>query len=159
MIASGEVGRNADVVVWDYASKQMMFRLSEHDHGLAAVAFSHDERLLITVGNDDDGRLFVWDLATGAIVANEKAPPGCMCASLGGMFKDVKRRDTESYQFITGGRRHLQRWLLDPFSGQCTTETVQSQAVRDVTCLSWSEDYEHLFAGSTSGDIACVGMK
>ena len=158
-IASGEHGRDADVVVWDFETKEMLYRLSEHDHGVAGLAFSHDERLLVTVGCSDDKRLFVWDLKTGGIVASEKADADTTVVSWGGMFKDIKRRDTETYQFVTAGKRQLQRWLLDPYSGTCEKESIKTTAVRDITCVGWSDDFEFLFAGSTTGDVMAFSIK
>ena len=34
LIASGQAGENADVLVWDTASRQILYRLSEHDYGI-----------------------------------------------------------------------------------------------------------------------------
>ena len=50
LVASGQAGSNADVCVWDGASGRLIHRLSEHDHGIAAIAFSPDERLLVSIG-------------------------------------------------------------------------------------------------------------
>jgi len=38
-------------VIWDYASKRAIFRLSEHDYEVQLLDFSHDDRLLISIGN------------------------------------------------------------------------------------------------------------
>lgn len=32
LLASGQRGENSDIVVWNFASKQAIYRLSEHDH-------------------------------------------------------------------------------------------------------------------------------
>jgi len=34
LLASGQVGDNSDVVIWDYATKRATFRLSEHDYSV-----------------------------------------------------------------------------------------------------------------------------
>ena len=44
MIASGEAGVTADVIVWDVLRKRAHYRFEEHDHGVECLAFSHDER-------------------------------------------------------------------------------------------------------------------
>lgn len=51
MILKGQRGDNSDIVLWDYATKRAMFRLSEHDHEVTHLDFSHDDRLLISAGN------------------------------------------------------------------------------------------------------------
>ena len=69
MLASGQRGENSDIVVWDYAGKQAVYRLSEHDHEVCNLAFSHDDRLLMSTGNTLDGKMFIWNMANGHIVA------------------------------------------------------------------------------------------
>jgi WD40 repeat protein len=32
LVASGQKGDNADILIWDYESKKPVFRLSEHDY-------------------------------------------------------------------------------------------------------------------------------
>ena len=43
MIASGQLGENADIIVWDFETKRLLYRFSEHDHGIQALSFSRDE--------------------------------------------------------------------------------------------------------------------
>ena len=47
----GQKGDNSDVVIWDYNQKKAIYRLSEHDHAVSHLAFSHDDKLLISVGS------------------------------------------------------------------------------------------------------------
>ena len=42
-IVSGQVGDNADVIVWDFATQAVKYRFQEHDHGVETVALSADE--------------------------------------------------------------------------------------------------------------------
>ena len=102
LIASGQQGTNSDVIIWDYASRQIKFRFSEHDHGVNTVAFSHDERLLITIGCKDDSKMIVWDLTTGNIVATKGGIDDHL-ACWGGMSKDINFHDTDKYLFATAG--------------------------------------------------------
>ena len=37
-VASGQHGENADAIVWDYESKRLLYRMSEHDHGIQVCA-------------------------------------------------------------------------------------------------------------------------
>lgn len=43
LIASGQQGTNSDVIIWDYESKSIKYRLEEHQFGIDAVKFSRDE--------------------------------------------------------------------------------------------------------------------
>ncbi|KAJ4454932.1 putative U3 small nucleolar RNA-associated protein 21 [Paratrimastix pyriformis] len=73
-IASGQIGSNADVCVWEQGTNALKFRLREHEHGVSSLAISHDERLLVSVGDHFDRTIYVWDLQTGCIVANAPVP-------------------------------------------------------------------------------------
>ena len=73
MIAAGQSGYRSDVIVWRYSNKSILFRFSKHDGGILCLAFSQDERLLATYGNE--GRLIIWDMATGNIVTHHKNKP------------------------------------------------------------------------------------
>jgi len=108
LIASGQHGRDADVIVWDVEARAPVFRLQEHDSGVAVVAFSEDERFLVTVGVVSDGKMVVWDLETGAVVSNHKRqdkdgarPLSTSCVCWGYRKRDAKRRDTTQYQVLT----------------------------------------------------------
>lgn len=75
LLASGQTGKNADLLIWDYAKRSIAFRLSEHDFGVACVAFSPDGKLLASVGNDRDRKMIVWDTSSGCIVSRSVTAP------------------------------------------------------------------------------------
>lgn len=58
-----------------YGSNGWLRRFNVHDHGVADVAFSDDEKLLATVGDIVDKQIYVWDMSNGAVVANKFASP------------------------------------------------------------------------------------
>ncbi|CEG44769.1 wd40 repeat protein [Plasmopara halstedii] len=161
ILASGERGKRADVLVWDYFSRRLAFRLSEHDAGVAALAFSDDERLLCSVGVPEEGpRMYIWDVQTGYIcAAHQKMSNIVSAVAFGGMARDVKRRNTPNYQFATVGHRLLQLWVLDPVRGDLTQYRIEQSLVRDYTCVQFSPDREVLIAGSSSGDFCVVNVK
>eukprot|EP00953_Heterococcus_sp_UTEX-ZZ885_P004729 3038-Heterococcus_DN1.PRE.1 len=110
LIASGQHGENADAIVWEFEARKELYRLSEHDHGIQTLAFSDDEALLCTAGIPEDGRLLVWDMSTGAIVAivqQHACPAPVQYMAWGGMVRDVKRRDTRCYQLATAGDKKV----------------------------------------------------
>lgn len=87
-IASGQAGHNADVIVWNFQDRTRLYRLSEHDHGVAFVAFSHDDRLLCSGGAPEDRKILVWDMSNGCIVAIvQHDPVPTTVAAWGGMVR------------------------------------------------------------------------
>lgn len=98
LIASGQRGENSDVVIWDFNGKRAIHRLSEHDHEVTNLAFSHDDRLLLSTGNTLDGKMFIWNTANGHIVSSlafsSVFNEGPRCIAWGGYTKDVKLRPT-----------------------------------------------------------------
>ena len=99
-----------------------MFRLSEHDHEIARVDFSHDDKLLISTGNHLDGKLFIWNTSNGHIVANINVIPIIFAEApkyvkWGGFVKDIKLRPTSKYQFAMSGSKKLVISQLDPTTG------------------------------------------
>mmetsp|Transcript_46052 Transcript_46052/g.128074 ORF Transcript_46052/g.128074 Transcript_46052/m.128074 type:complete len:628 (-) Transcript_46052:499-2382(-) len=163
-VASGQHGENADAIVWDYESKRLLYRMSEHDHGIQCLAFSDDELLLCTVGVVDDNKILIWDLSNGFIVTMvSHNPTPCTCVTWGGMIKDIKRRDTANYQLCTSGNQRIVLWNLDPRTGEMVGERVITEGrgtmVRDFTGLAFSDDKETIYCATTSGDFALVNVK
>jgi WD40 repeat protein len=160
MIASGQEGENSDVCVWDFKTRKLLHRLNEHDVAVAAVQFSHDELMILTVGNDK--RLLIWDSSTGNIVASSPLPtnsPNTLVA-WGGRVRDIKKRETKNYQFATAGNKEIYIWELDPEAGELQKFKVNVAAfTRDYTDLIFSQNGDFLYAGSASGDVSCVIVK
>ena len=123
-LVSAQTGDNADVVVWDWESRELVYRMQEHDHGVMHVSITEDERFLLTVGVTGDNKMVVWDLTTGCIVSNRPNMEKTTCACWGGRKKSIKGRDTTEFLIATGGERSLKIWTLDPASGGVTDERV-----------------------------------
>ena len=126
LLASGQAGTESDVLVWDAESNELLYRLEEHDGGVVDLAFSDDERLLASVGSASDGKLVIWDLATGAIVTTlAQQPKPTRVVNFGGWTRDVKRRDTGLYQFLTAGPGGVMLWSLNPLDGSTQSTLVR----------------------------------
>lgn len=166
MLATGQKGDNADIVLWDFNSKRALFRLSEHDYEVSHLAFSHDDTLLISTGNSLDGKFFIWNTSNGHIVSSLKVagqlfPDGVSAVSFGGFVKDIKLRNTTNYQFAIAGSKKLTLWSMDPITGQCSYEQMHTGSmVRDYQCIAFSKPSEEfMFVGSTSGDFCSYQVK
>lgn len=67
-VASGQVthmGFQAEIIIWDFESLQILHRLKLHKVLIQSLSFSHNEQYLASVGGRDDGTLVVWDVETG----------------------------------------------------------------------------------------------
>nr|CCA14717.1 cleavage induced conserved hypothetical protein [Albugo laibachii Nc14] len=153
-ITSGAIGSVADVLVWDFMKQKLLYRLCEHDHGVAALAFSEDDRLLCSVGNEEDARLFVWDLRTGNICATQQKIHAAAVAFVG----DRNGPKDSMYQLITAGNRILRFWMLDPLCGTLSYINIEQALVRNFTCIQVAPTRQSVLIGSTSGDFAVVDV-
>ncbi|CAJ1432778.1 unnamed protein product, partial [Effrenium voratum] len=91
MFASGQQGKNADVILWSFEGKSQIICFQEQDHGIDALAFSHDDRFLISCGDIVDQRVFMYDTNSGLIIAwAQLAPKPTICVIGGGMVRDIK---------------------------------------------------------------------
>ncbi|KAL4432056.1 hypothetical protein ABPG74_017792 [Tetrahymena malaccensis] len=162
LVASGQLGDNSDVIIWDFQYRKLRFKLSEHDHEVAIVQFSDDDRLLFSCGNPSDKKIFIWNTINGCIVAScQIYPEKIIAMRWGGFAKDIKLRDTNKYQFATAGNKQICVWKLDAQLGQIQHEFINTGSViREYRCLEFSKNREdYLFAGTSSGDFLCFQMK
>eukprot|EP00435_Cladocopium_sp_Y103_P047964 s1615_g14.t1 len=162
LFATGQQGENADVILWSFEGKTQLSCFQEQDHGIDALAFSHDDRFLISCGDIVDQRVFVYDTTSCLIVAwAALTPKPTLCVLGGGMVRDIKRRDTQEYQFAACGGKNICMWHLDPVRGELQPHQVGNafKQVREYICLAFTQDKEYLLAGSTTGDVAVVLMK
>jgi WD40 repeat protein len=162
LIASGQRGERSDVLVWDYESRQQLYRFEEHDGQIISLAFSDDEKILASLGAD--GNMILWDMSNGCIiVSTSKLPQGTCVAAFAGFIRDIKRRDTSHYQLCTAGEDGVTIWDIDPYNGEMVPFKLQGDVratlTRHVTALSFSDDREYLFAATTSGDYLIANFK
>jgi cilia- and flagella-associated protein 52 len=70
LLASGQQGKNADIIVWNVATGRQVFRFQDHNVAVRKLAFSPDDRLLVSTGDAErDGYMIFWDISTGKIVS------------------------------------------------------------------------------------------
>jgi len=162
LCATGQQGKNADVILWSFDQRKQVFCFQEQDHGIDCLTFSHDDRYLMTCGDVVDGRAFIYDTESCLIIAwASVAPKPTISICAGGMVKDIKRRDTHEHQFAGCGGKTISIWHLDAERGEIVAHPVGNSGkhCREYMCMAFSLDYEYLFAGTTSGDVAVVLMK
>jgi len=162
-LVSGQKGVNANVCVWHYEDRRILYRLEEHDHGVKFVQFSHDEKLLITVGVHEDGKVVIWDMSIGHIVHQMNTsdwPEPISHVEWGGKVQDIKRRETECYQYCLLAGNDVYYHILNPHTGQMAVDKLNSaHHVRRGTTAQFSSQGDLLFVGSSSGDVAIYHIK
>jgi len=160
--ASGQNGQNADVFLWDLEKQILRFKFQEHDFGVQSICFTHDSRYLISGGVDMDGRLLVYDCETGLMIAwAQLCPKPTIQIINGGHVKNIKRRNQTQYQLASCGGMKINIWSLDNQTSELTGNLVAAagKQQRDFCCLAFSEDYEWLYSGTTTGDVVIILMK
>ena len=68
VVATGQIGKNGPVHVWDIEKRQPLSILQgAHSVGVCSVDFSHNGKLVVTVGLDSKHSITVWRWAEGNI--------------------------------------------------------------------------------------------
>lgn len=152
LLATGQKAE-ADVLVFELgpsgrATKR--FRFEEHDGTVIALAFTEDERVLLSVASD--GTIFAWDLASGAIIARARqAENPTLAIAAGGFVRDVRGAPAALYQFATAGCSGMTLWALEPVRGAMACERVSAVGIsRDVTTLAFARPQPPAAAGGHS---------
>ena len=155
-LASAQLGKETDIIFWTKTKEQVerqvfqkKYRRCEHDLGVAALTFSHDSKLLASVGNDKDDRLYIWDVTTGNYV--------CNCSLKGTSVESAAWRgslDNGCYVLVTGGFSGVLVWTIDTVNGMLSVTDCRTGSIkRNYSCIAFHENNEVFFAGTTSGDI------
>nr|XP_020822405.1 cilia- and flagella-associated protein 52 isoform X2 [Phascolarctos cinereus] len=151
-VASGQVtfmGFKADVILWDYAKKELIARLSLHKGKIEALAFSPNSKYLVSLGGPDDGSVVVWS------VTKRDAICGSPAAGLNvGNATTIIYSNCRDEMFVTAGNGTIRVWELDfPNRKIWPTECQTGQMKRIVLSIAMAEDDSYFYVGTTTGDI------
>lgn len=157
-IASGQVthmGFKADVIVWDYETCTKYCLLTLHKVKVEALAFSPNDKYLVSLGGQDDNSVVIWDIAKKeAICGSPAAVPSS------GTSYVVAFSNNNDELFITGGNKTLRVWELDlPNRKIRPTDCNMGQLKRIIKCIKVADDDQSFYCGTTSGDILEVKIK
>ncbi|XP_077381780.1 cilia- and flagella-associated protein 52 [Festucalex cinctus] len=156
-IASGQINCNdfeAEIIVWDYATRCLYTKFVIHESKVEALAFSPNDKYLVSLGGQDDGRILLWSLATKQAVSSAAAVPLSLCHRL-----TVKYSNTNDNIFVCAGRGTLQIWELDECNKIKPTDCILGKLKRTVRCIEFAPDDEYIFCGTSSGDILKIHAK
>ncbi|EAN91138.1 hypothetical protein, conserved [Trypanosoma cruzi] len=151
-VASGQVthaGFQADVCIFDYDERRMVHRMLLHKVKVQALAFSKDERYLVSIGGVDDKAVVVWDVSTGR--------PLCGAPAHHTESKAVAFFNSNCEKLITAGVGSLRVWTIDPDDRKMSPSDVNMGTVRRcITTIVVEETDRYAYCGTTSGDVLCV---
>uniref|UniRef100_A0A8C2X6V7 Cilia- and flagella-associated protein 52 n=1 Tax=Cyclopterus lumpus TaxID=8103 RepID=A0A8C2X6V7_CYCLU len=157
-IASGQVtfmGFKAEVIIWDYAQRTIYAQLQLHKAKVEALAFSPNEKYLVSLGGQDDGSIVVWNIETKQAICGSLA-----LAHSAGNCLTVQYSNTNDNVFVSAGSETLRVWELDvPNRKIRPTECQTGKLRRIVKCVQVREDDTFIFCGTTSGDILKINLK
>ncbi|ESS64473.1 hypothetical protein TCDM_07459 [Trypanosoma cruzi Dm28c] len=151
-VASGQVthaGFQADVCIFDYDERRMVHRMLLHKVKVQALAFSKDERYLVSIGGVDDKAVVVWDVSTGR--------PLCGAPAHHTESKAVAFFNSNCEKLITAGVGSLRVWTIDPDDRKMSPSDVNMGTIRRcITTIVVEETDRYAYCGTTSGDVLCV---
>lgn len=103
VVATGQIGRHADIHVWDTETMTTLSVLSNgHERGVCAVSFSPDGKRLVSVGLDAEHMIVSWDWAKGTKLASARGHKDKIFAT--------KWQPWERSGLVTVGIRHIKFW-------------------------------------------------
>jgi len=154
ILASGQttqVGFVADVIMWDFNTKELLHRLSLHKGCINSMSFSCSGKYLATLGGRDDGQLVVWEVSSGLALsgATVKTDQAWDCAF-------YNESDTD---LVTCGVNHVKTWRMEESKKKLSFDSVNLGSLkRTFTCLCVSANDSQAYCGSQSGDLVEIGL-
>ncbi|XP_059908445.1 echinoderm microtubule-associated protein-like 5 [Gadus macrocephalus] len=145
-VATGQVGRDSSVHIWDTEQlKPMSVLRGFHQLGVCALDFSADGKRLASVGLDENHTIVLWDWRKGEKLS-------AIRGSKDKIFV-VKINPYMPDKLITAGVKHIKFWhkagggLIGRKGSMGKTESMMCAV------YGWTE--EMVFSGTSSGDI-CI---
>ncbi len=162
LFATGQVADDYGqccVIVWETATREMLFRIECHPEGVHDLQFSPDEEMLATSGVSDN-TIAVWSLATGRFVDSQTSGPTFIA------WAPVSRRRRPTYHLASAQGKTLLTHQLEYDRGslayRMSTEVVSMPStglVRSYTCGVVDPSGTFLLAGTGSGDVAIANLR
>ena len=100
-VATGEIGKNPKLVIWDANTGVTIKTILFHKKGISHLGFSTTGELIISVGMDDERVVAVHNIRTGQRIGTGKVGRGVEVYALA---------VGSEYSFITGGKNTVKFW-------------------------------------------------
>ena len=135
------------VLVWDWESKKILHKLNLHKDGVNAIAFSKDEKYMVTIGSlDDRSRVIVWSLETGKAL---------FCLAMGNQeVRGVQFFNNDSSRLAVITEHTIQLLQInEQFKKIEAVKCGTSNLKRNFLSLAIEENDEFIYAGTRTGDV------
>jgi WD40 repeat protein len=153
-LASGQVthmGFYATVIIWNLETYEIMHKLDLHKGKVQALAFSHDEQFLATLGGRDDNKIVIWHVESGDSICGDTASSETALT--------VKWFNNNSGKLVTAGCYNLRVWDFDPRHRKIHPQDCGlGQLKRVVQTVKISEDDDHMYCGTETGDVLYISL-
>ena len=152
LAASVERCNRPSIHIWDSQTCQLIIKLPVfHRRGVVHMVFSPDRKRMVSVGQDQDHSIALWESPSGSwvdgrLLASSKADTNpCL-------FCDFYTKCTDGYILASGGRFHQKFWYVD---GRCLNANYpEYDAKQKIGTLLCGTSVGHTFvSGSTSGHL------
>ncbi|GFS05106.1 echinoderm microtubule-associated protein-like 6 [Elysia marginata] len=151
VIATGQIGNNPSVHVWDGVTKETLSVIQGgHSKGICSVDFSCTGKNIVTVGLEEEHNVIVWRWQDGSKVASA---PGHSQR----IFRAEFRPDSDT-QFVTVGVKHVKFWsvagseLIGKRGILTSSEAVGQHKMQTMLSLAFGAN-NVTYTGAMSGDV------
>lgn len=154
LLATGEQisdpGFQAALIVWDFYTKEMLYRVKFHKERVQGLSFSANEGYLVSLGGKVDGNLvIVWNMSEGKSeclqVASNQSDQSC---------QDICYFNNNSNRFITVHNNAIRIWSFDPNKRKFNVIDCQLGHIkRLITCIKIDPSDTFAYCGTRTGDI------
>ncbi|XP_074434711.1 echinoderm microtubule-associated protein-like 6 isoform X3 [Larus michahellis] len=146
-VATGQVGRDAAIHVWDTQTLKCLSLLKgQHQRGVCALDFSADGKCLASVGLDDNHAIVFWDWKKGEKLATTRGHKDKIFV--------VKCNPHHVDKLVTVGMKHIKFWQQTGggFTSKRGTFGTTGK-LETMMSVSYGRIEDIVFSGAATGDI------
>ncbi|KAK7103893.1 echinoderm microtubule-associated protein-like 6 [Littorina saxatilis] len=147
LIATGQVGRDPSIHVWDVETlKTGAILKGQHQRGVCTVDFSADGKRLASVGLDDNHSIVIWDWKKGEKLATTRGHKDKIFV--------IKWNPFDATKLVTVGVKHIKFWNQTGGGFTSNRGTVGKIAkLGDMLCVSYGKTADVCFSGGSDGNV------
>ncbi|CAF1349306.1 unnamed protein product, partial [Didymodactylos carnosus] len=142
IIATGQIGKNAQICVWNTSAMKLESLLQGHKDGVGALNFHPDGEKIASVGIDSDNVIKIWNWRKGKMLATV----------IGHQERVLDIMQTQD-QLITCGVKHIRFWTLLGNTLQYKDGSFGKFDVQTLLCIGHFSVPKTCFTGAINGDI------